>query len=96
MESPYQPPAAFIDHVATAPIELSFIDAGADISLKAHRSAFLSGSYTRLCTPIHVKDIDVDIHGYGLVELHLVCEDTRQLRIRAATRPTCLNAVPQT
>jgi hypothetical protein len=30
---------------------------------------------TKLRTPIHVKRTDVDIHGYGLVELHLAYKD---------------------
>jgi hypothetical protein len=89
MESLEKSPAAFNAHVATAPTELCFIDAGVNISLEAHRSAFLPGSYTWLRTPIDVKGIDVDIHGYGLVEPHLVYEDghIRLLRIRAAHAP---------
>jgi hypothetical protein len=76
--------------MGTAPTALRFIDAGANISLEAHRSPFVAGSYIRLRNPIHVKGIDVNIHGYGLVELHIVYQDghSRRIRIRAAQAPS--------
>jgi hypothetical protein len=58
-ESPAGSPAAYIASLTTAPTILRDVDAGANNSLEAHRSAFVAGSYTRLRTPIHVKGIDV-------------------------------------
>jgi hypothetical protein len=73
----------------STPTALHFVDAGANVSLEAHRSAFLKGTYTRLRNPVQVKDLDVRIHGYDLVELHLAYQDghTRWIHIRAAHAP---------
>jgi hypothetical protein len=92
MESPVCSPAAHIALVSPSPTAIHFVDARANISLEATRYAFIAGSYTKLCTPIHVRGIGVDIHGYGLVELHLAYQDghTRQLHIRAAHAPGML------
>jgi hypothetical protein len=75
--------------LATAPTALRFIDGGANIKLEAHHYAFVAGSYTRLRNPIHVKGIDVNTHGYGLVELYLAYQDGHSLQthIRAAHAP---------
>jgi hypothetical protein len=61
------------------------VDAGANIILEANRYAFIACSYTKLRTPIHVKGIDVGIHGYGLVELHLAYQEghTRARHVQA-------------
>lgn len=90
MDSLEGSPVAYSASLVTAPTALRFIDAGANISLEAHRSAFVAGSYTRLRNPVHVKGIDVHIHGYGLVELHLAYQDghSRRIRIRAAHAPS--------
>jgi hypothetical protein len=55
-------------------------------SSKSSSIRLLKGTYTRMRNPIHVKGLDVDIHGYGLVELHLAYQDghTRRIHIRAA------------
>jgi hypothetical protein len=89
MESLAGSPAAYNASLATAPTALRVIDAGANIGLEAHSCAFVAGSYTRLRNPIHVKGIDVHIHGYGPVELPFAYHDghSRQIRIRAAHAP---------
>jgi hypothetical protein len=89
MESPAGSTAAYNASLATTPSELRFVDASANIGLEAHRFAFVAGIYNRLRTPIHVKGIDVDINGYGIVELHLDYHDghSRELHIRATHAP---------
>jgi hypothetical protein len=89
MESPAGSPKACNASLVTAPTALRFIGIGANISLEAHRFAFVAGSYTILRNPVHVKGIDVNIHGYGLVELHPAYQDghSRRIRIRAAHAP---------
>jgi hypothetical protein len=88
-ESPAGSPAAYSVSLATAPTALRFIDIEANISLEAHRFEFVGGSYTRFRNPIHVKGIDINIHGYGLVEPHLAYQDghSRLIRIRATHVP---------
>jgi hypothetical protein len=89
MESPVGSQAAYNVLVSQAPTALRVVDVDANISIEANRFVFIADNYTKLCTPIHVKGIDVDIRGYGLVELHRAYQDghTRQLHIRAAHAP---------
>jgi hypothetical protein len=50
------------------------------------------GTYTRIRNSIYVKGMDVNIHGYGLVELHLAYHDghTRRIHIQAAHAPNMI------
>jgi hypothetical protein len=81
--------AAYISSLTFALKALRFVDVGANVSLEVHRPAFFKGTYTRLRNSIRVKGIDVDIHGYGLVELHLAYQDghTRHAYIWATHAP---------
>jgi hypothetical protein len=98
MKSPDKSPAAFSAHVATTPTELHFIDAGANINLEAHSSAFLHGTYTRLRIRIHVKGIDVGIHGYGIHSssstLSMKTATPVNFAFGLSTRLICPNDVP--
>jgi hypothetical protein len=98
IESPAGSPVAFTALMFHVPsIALRVVDAGANINVEVNHFAIIAGIYTRLRNPIHVKGIDFDIHGCGLVDstLPTKMDSLVTFAFGPPMRPACQGAEPQ-